>query len=225
MENPMSEMIETLKGAADGAFVVDQNLRIKFWNKSAQKVLGFSNDDVVGQLCFHILQGCDGEKRLICEEYCQVAKLALKAEPVTDYDIRARTNHGDKRWLNMSIITTKMSENGHKKLIIHLFRDISQRKKDEIFFRQLLETARRYHKIPAELNNEKVNNPHIEELTGREKEVLTLVARGLSTQEIAETLFISRNTVRNHVQHILQKLQVHSRLEAVTHALKNGLLD
>ncbi|MEJ2746212.1 MAG: LuxR C-terminal-related transcriptional regulator, partial [bacterium] len=61
-------------------------------------------------------------------------------------------------------------------------------------------------------------------LTPRELEILELLARGHGTSEISELLAISQNTVRNHIQHILQKLQVHTRLEAVTYAIKNGLI-
>ncbi len=61
-------------------------------------------------------------------------------------------------------------------------------------------------------------------LTRREYEVLVKLAEGLSTQAIADDLFISHVTVRNHVARILVKLQVHSRLAAVALALRNGLL-
>lgn len=62
------------------------------------------------------------------------------------------------------------------------------------------------------------------ELTGREAEVLELMASGLSNDEIASRLYISRNTVRSHVQHVLQKLGAHSRLEGVLIASRSGLL-
>jgi len=61
-------------------------------------------------------------------------------------------------------------------------------------------------------------------LTGREREVLRLLASGVSTKAVAQKLFISRFTARNHIQKILAKLKVHSRLEAATLALRNGLL-
>lgn len=61
-------------------------------------------------------------------------------------------------------------------------------------------------------------------LTRREHEVLLKLAEGLSTQAIADALYISHVTVRNHVARILVKLQVHSRLAAVAYALRNGLL-
>jgi DNA-binding NarL/FixJ family response regulator len=62
-------------------------------------------------------------------------------------------------------------------------------------------------------------------LTERELEVLKLVAQGMSNREIAAELFISENTVKNHVRNILEKLHLHSRMEAVVYAVREKLLD
>jgi two-component system NarL family response regulator len=61
-------------------------------------------------------------------------------------------------------------------------------------------------------------------LSRRELEVLTLVAEGLNNRAIAERLFISENTVKNHIRNIHEKLQVHSRMEAVVRAVRDGVL-
>lgn len=62
------------------------------------------------------------------------------------------------------------------------------------------------------------------ELTGRELEILTLVGGGKTSREIADELYISENTVRNHVRNILDKLGMKSRFEAVTWAQREGLI-
>jgi two-component system NarL family response regulator len=62
-------------------------------------------------------------------------------------------------------------------------------------------------------------------LTSRELEVLKLVAQGMSNREIASDLFISENTVKNHVRNILEKLHLHSRMEAVMYAVREKILD
>jgi two-component system NarL family response regulator len=62
-------------------------------------------------------------------------------------------------------------------------------------------------------------------LTSRELEVLKLVARGMSNREVAEQLYISENTVKNHMRNILEKLHLHSRMEAVMYAVRKRLLD
>jgi DNA-binding NarL/FixJ family response regulator len=62
-------------------------------------------------------------------------------------------------------------------------------------------------------------------LTERELEVLKLVAKGLNNRDIGTELFISENTVKNHVRNILEKLHLHSRMEAVVYAVREKLLD
>ena len=61
-------------------------------------------------------------------------------------------------------------------------------------------------------------------LTGRELEVLQLVARGKTSREIGNILFISENTVKNHIRNILDKLGLHSRNEAVLFAVRENLI-
>jgi len=83
-------------------------------------------------------------------------------------------------------------------------------------------------KLLAEFNTlaraaeEKVQVP---KLTDRELQVLKLVAQGLSNREVAGQLFISENTVKNHVRNILEKLHLHSRMEAVVYAVREKILD
>ena len=62
-------------------------------------------------------------------------------------------------------------------------------------------------------------------LTKRELEVLKLVAKGMNNRDIGQTLFISENTVKNHVRNILEKLHLHSRMEAVVYAVREKLFD
>ena len=62
-------------------------------------------------------------------------------------------------------------------------------------------------------------------LTERELGILRLVARGRLNREIATELFISENTVRNHIRNILDKLQMHSRMEAAMYAVRQRLID
>jgi len=79
-------------------------------------------------------------------------------------------------------------------------------------------------KLIRELNRPASNMPPSEEpLTDREVEVMVFVARGLSNQEIADSLVISERTVRTHVSNILSKLHLANRTQAALYALKEGL--
>jgi DNA-binding NarL/FixJ family response regulator len=65
---------------------------------------------------------------------------------------------------------------------------------------------------------------NLEQLTARETEVLHLLARGLANAEIAKQLYISEATVRTHVLHVLQKLNLRDRIHAVIYAYETGLM-
>jgi DNA-binding NarL/FixJ family response regulator len=72
---------------------------------------------------------------------------------------------------------------------------------------------------------ESVLRPARSPVTRRERDVLQLLARGLTNRQIAERLVVSEHTVHRHVTNILRKLDLHSRTAAATHALRAGLLD
>jgi DNA-binding NarL/FixJ family response regulator len=79
--------------------------------------------------------------------------------------------------------------------------------------------------VMAKRGDERQEQVPAPKLTDREMEVLRLVARGLGNREIAKELFISENTVKNHIRNILEKLQLHSRMEAVVYAVREKLLE
>jgi DNA-binding NarL/FixJ family response regulator len=69
------------------------------------------------------------------------------------------------------------------------------------------------------------DNPRFADMTDREREVLIAIARGLSNEELAETLYISKNTVKTHVKRVLTKIGARDRVHAVVMAYESGLMD
>ena len=219
----MSRLFEALRNAGDGAFVIDEEMRILFWNKAAEAILGFNSSDVAGLYCYRLLHSYDEDKHLICRAKCQLARLALQSKPVPNYDIRVKTKQGDDRWLDMSVFTYRMDTTNGKRVIVHLFHDLNHKEVDERVLSRLVDAVIRYQDVPRESKIEIETLP--EELTPREGEILSLLANGHGTRDIATLLSLSLNTVRNHIQHILQKFQVHTRLEAVAVAMKHNLIN
>ena len=72
---------------------------------------------------------------------------------------------------------------------------------------------------------EKFNNSKLSSLTKREREILKLIADGMSYKEIGNELFISVRTVETHKNNILQKLELKSTIDLVKFAIKNDLID
>jgi NarL family two-component system response regulator LiaR len=78
-------------------------------------------------------------------------------------------------------------------------------------------------KVLQELSQTSTGKPTPDPLTEREVQVLALVAKGMSNQEIAENLVVEEVTVRTHVSHILSKLHLANRVQATLYALREGL--
>jgi len=108
---------------------------------------------------------------------------------------------------------------------IHIIRQIEVRKRLELLMRDFIISST---DMPAEQAATLVSSTHAPaqqtNLSTRELEVLRLLARGSRTSAVAEQLHISRTTVNNHIQHILRKLDVHTRLEAIRRAEHAGLI-
>ena len=221
----MINLIQSLEGAADGAFAIDNNYKIVYWNRMAEELLGYEKKQILGRFCYQMLQGLDEHRRLICLAQCPVAKAAFDNEPVPNYDIQVRKKMGGRHWLNMSIFAYHEGAEEGNTFIFHLFRDITKKKDDEAILERVLEAARRHHDpSPGPIPDGETNSP-LDVLTPRESDVLAYLAKGYGTDNIAQALFIAPNTVRNHIQNIFQKLQIHSRAEAVAYAIKYGLVD
>ena len=219
----MNRLFDALGNAADGAFVVDDELRIVFWNGSAESILGYERGDVEGAFCYKFLDGHDSKNRMMCSSQCRIAQMMLNSKPVPNYDVRMKTREGDERLLNMSVFSYQLKDDKDKKVIVHMFHERDREPVDDKYLARVIEMIKRYQ---GRLPDDKVKQKqHGESLTKRETEILTYLAKGYSTREIAKQLSISPNTVRNHIQNIFQKLQVRTRLEAVTHAIKNDLVN
>lgn len=212
------DILDMVADAADGVLVTDRNLRIVLYNKAAETLLGFQAEEVLGSSCYDVLGARDSAGQLLCHGSCHVVVNSDTGKCIPTCDLVTRTKAGRELWLNMSTFVVR-SPRRQLFAVIHVFRDVTQRKQIERFIEGL--------------NVRSAQAPCIQEveppgatsvLTVREVEVLRLLASGITTKAIAEKLGISPLTARNHIRNLLAKLGVHTRLEAVLHAVSRGLL-
>jgi PAS domain S-box-containing protein len=200
---------------ADGAFVVDQEGRIQAWNEAAEKITGRTAREVLGKACCDVFRGRDASGNLMCYQGCQIQTMAQRGEPASSYDLRTLHASGRELWLNVSTILVR-DEEGALKAAAHLFRDVTARRELELHLQRTLSER-------SGAPQSSTGKP-VPALTVREHEILRLMAAGLPTHTIAQRLTISRATVRNHTQSILNKLGVHTKLAAVALAYTRGLV-
>lgn len=199
-----------LENTADGVWVSGPDGRIVFWNRAAEAILGYRAAEVVGTPCRVLLAGCDGNGNRICGWPCPVKTLLHQGDLVQHFDMATRNRAGERVWLDVSCITVPGGEG--VPTVVHLFRDVTVAHRIEELVRGQLVTEATSG--AGEADGVLVG------LTPREREIAERLRAGATTAAIAAALFISRATVRNHVQNIFAKLGVHTRLEAV--ALLNG---
>lgn len=222
----MKRLFQSLSRTNDGAFIIDGRHRIIFWNQAAEALLGYTAEEVAGLQCYEILGGRDEQGRTLCQRYCRVAIQAEKGGVLPNQDVCVRTRTGEERWLNVTTFTYPINDKNRDEVIVHLFRDATEQKNYQKFVNSILSASEQLQRngtfrfIP-----ETPEDSQLDELTTRERQVLELLAQGRGTNEIAGTLTISPSTARNHAQNILEKLGVHSRLEAIAYAYQHGMIE
>ncbi len=196
-------LFDALARAGDGALVANSDGRIVLWNHAAERLLGWSAADVIGRTCCEVFDGRPADDRGVCDSDCVVQHAGRRtSEPVQSFDVRATSKAGQPVSLNVSTLSLAADED--RPLTIHLFRSVGEHGGGGAGFSEDTSAA----------------GP----LTRREREVLRLLATGANTRMAAERLGVSPATVRNHVQNLLGKLGVHSRLQAVAYATTHRLL-
>jgi DNA-binding CsgD family transcriptional regulator len=126
---------------------------------------------------------------------------------------------GARTWVNISTIIFDNRRTGDR-LFVRLARDITQRVRNDALVLRVLESARQ---LVAQADDATDYTPTAP-LSDQELRVLKLFAEGRNSTAIARALKISPQTLRNHLHHINEKLGTHTRLEAVTHAQRRGLI-
>lgn len=218
-------LLRIFDSTADGVQVVDSAQRIVFCNRAAAKLLDVDRDEVLGRPCYEVVAGEDYLGQPFCRRGCPIIEATRRGRLVPNFDIQAHTAGQRTVWLNVSVLAIEDPE-GDGLLTVSLFRDITKRRQAEILAQETIEAVGRYQPVRDGVK-ESNDGPYpvpSPRLTRRELDVLQLLASGTPVPMIARTLGIKGATVNNHIEHILGKLGVHSRLEAVVYAVKGSLV-
>lgn len=212
------EFVITLEGTGDAAFALDSTGQIRAWNKAAAELFGRSEAEVISVACHELLQ-CSDEDDVVRSRHCPESWADNR--PQMNFDLRLRTKTG-RLWCNVSRLIAYAPSEGQ--YAIHLVRPIDSRKRLE----QAAAEFMRMH-VSGSSNGKPLiyltPPPSVNVgLTRREVEVLKELAKGLTTRSISNQLNISSATVKNHIKHILTKLDAHTRLEAIRRAETAGMI-
>jgi PAS domain S-box-containing protein len=219
------DLLEVLGNTQDGVFVVDGKQRILVWNKAAQQILGYEASEVLGRPCYEVIAGDLVGKGHECRQDCNVMLVTRQAAVPPTQTIAVRAKDGAEKWLNITHIAVPLGPLRNETALVHVFRDVTQdqaarRLVDDLV--QYLRSGARARPAPAPPPSPATAEPG--PLTPREIQVLQFMAEGCGTAEISDRLVISVSTARNHIQNMLEKLGVHSRMEAVMYGINHGLI-
>jgi DNA-binding CsgD family transcriptional regulator len=216
------EIKKLVESTADPAFAVNGLHSIEFWNKSAEQFFGIDAKTAVGKSCSSIIKGFD-ECGQFCSEDCSIIKASEKHKSVRNFDLEVKTAEG-KKWCNISILSAS-DDKSVLPVTIHILRPIDVSKRLELIVRDFVVNETSLSDEQAKELTASTRSPAREtNLSDRELEIIKLLAEGKTTKQIAEDLSISKTTVNNHVQHVLKKLNAHTRLEAIRRAEHAGLI-
>jgi PAS domain S-box-containing protein len=201
-------LLEQFTHTGNGVMGVDVHHRIILWNPAAEELLGYAAQEVLGKPCYNVMMACGGDCELACSEHCSQFKQARQLQWSSEQMLEGKTKAGKKIRLHV-ISFCLLSSKQKLSALIHVFwrANGTLRPSD----------SRDFLPLGA------LQEPPLASLSSQQLTILRCMTAGMDTKSTAALLFISPTTVRNHVQHILRKLGVHSRLEAVELAHRHHL--
>ena len=198
---------DKLFSTSETAYAVARNGRIVVWNKAAEQTFGYAKSEALDQQCWELLSGRDVFGNQSCCEGCPVRTTAFNSEPINRFQVDFKTASRERKRFTVS--TLLLFNAPGEEVFVHLCHPESSTNESEVINRP---------------SNQSAVNCQRKTLTPRETEVLTYLHKGMTVVEIASAFGVCASTVRNHTQHILLKLDVHSRFEAVALGRKLKLI-
>ncbi|MGH3138036.1 MAG: LuxR C-terminal-related transcriptional regulator [Gaiellaceae bacterium] len=183
-----------LSGEAVVAFGPD--MRVASWNAAAEQLTGVEAAEAIGQPCWLMLRGHSAQGAVLCHRGCSLARNALAGFGIPRQDMTIWTKVG----MQSVSVSTIVVRDRPEPLLVHLIQ-------------------------PGIVGAGQSPAPETSvRLTPRQRQVLHLLAEGVTAHGIAERLGVAQTTVRNHIRAILSELGAHSQIEAVARAREHGLV-
>jgi DNA-binding CsgD family transcriptional regulator len=220
---PGTEMLDLLARSDTPAVATDGGGHVIFWNGAAERLFGRSSSQALGRRCYDVIGGRDVFGNRYCHENCSVVSMSRRGETVHAFELILGSRPRPEQSVNVTVLKVPGSRPDLFTLV-HVFQPIDAAGR-------LVRALERLGATPSGNGHdslEPVQTPRpsgsqqAPSLTERENEILRWVAAGLQNKEIAQRLGISLATVRNHIHNILEKLEVHSKLEAISLAFRQG---
>lgn len=216
------ELFALFERTAEAAYTVTEDGRICSWNHAAETLFGYPASEALGADVEELLEARDtlGTSAIAGGRGTATRQWDAASGGIPNFDLEVRTRSGSRIWVNVSTIIFDNGRSG-RRLFVRLAHDIDQRRRNQEMLQRMLEAARQFVSLAQETSD----HAQVELLSDHERRILKLLADGGSSAAIARQLRISAQTLRNHLHHINRKLRTHSRLEAVTHARRRGLIE
>jgi len=212
------DLLDRIARSGEAVMAINHADKIILWNQGAERLLSRPSRSVMGRPCYDILSCRDLFGNLYCYRACAVAQQARdpREEPVRSFLVSVKTGEGKTKRVSTSAFTIPSSQ-PTLSTVVHVFREANNE----------------FSELAGRLANEAVQPTQAPTahamtatppLTPREREILRCIAQGMPTPDVARKFGIAPVTVRNHVQGILHKLRVNSKLAAVAYAYEHGLV-
>lgn len=221
MDSPDSheDLLELLSKSGKAVFAIDSSDRIVLWNAGAERLLGHPAADVLGRSCHQAMGGRDVYGNRYCFGECPILRMRDRGETIQPFEIVLDSRDAGPKRVRCSILSIPGAR-PELTTLVHIMAEANGAHPDPgNFFTRFSGPVPHPGLMPL-----LPPRPSSSPLTKREREVLRLLSEGKKTDEMGTQLFISDVTVRNHIQNILRKLNVHSKLEAVVFAYQNQLI-
>lgn len=209
----MNNLPDLLSNSIDAMFAIDGSQQVVCWNQGCEDLTGVSAVEAIGSPCHEVLQGHEPCGRRFCKPDCSLSQLAKGGPSPKSVSLRIPTRESGKIQVNVGtmLIPSPVDQEWR---VVHFMRRGHRKASPGLFAREDLGGNGK----TRQQGSAGSASHGLCLLTEREREILRLLNHGLTTDAMSHHLHISTTTVRNHIQRLMTKLNVHSRVEAVTYA-------